>query len=136
MEEPPAIKPPRKNGCLIFIVIAVALLGYCIWQIREPGRRARATFEAMHVGMTTAEVEQMLMGRHYCVYQVQHPGGEWEIVSREEFAKLAAMLDSKDPMNLRLMLTFISVSPGRVSFFVDLDRTGRVAKLNKPYNWD
>ncbi|MDI1320800.1 MAG: hypothetical protein PSW75_11510 [bacterium] len=136
MDAPAEKKSARKKGCLIFIVMAVALLGYSVWQIREPGRRAHATYDTIRGGMSTAEVEQLLTGRHYCVYQVQRPGGEWEIVNREDFAKLVAAPDSKAYTNLRLMLTFLGMSPGRVSFIVDLDRAGRVQKLNPPYNWD
>jgi hypothetical protein len=122
-------------GCFILLMVALGLLASCVWMIAEPGRRAQSIHAAIHTGMSFTEVEQLLTGRRYCIYMVERPPGSggWMNVSREEFAKLVA---GPDPMNFRLSLTFMGMSPGRVSFSVDLDRAGRVQKLSEPHNWD
>ena len=36
----------------------------------------------------------------------------------------------------RLQLTFMGRSPGRVSFFVEIDNNGNVSTVTDPYGWD
>ena len=129
-------KQPRKMGCLLLVLFAVASIGFTVWQLREPGRLARENLQHVRPGMNGLDVDRALTGRHYCVYQVQRNSGEWQIVERDEFARIVADSGSREPIKLRLMLTFLSASPGRVSFMVDLDRAGKVQKVNPPYNWD
>ena len=135
MNAPAQKKRSWIKGCFILLVVAFGLLASCVWVIGEPGRRAQSTHAAIRVGMSYTEVEPLLTGRHYCFYMVERPpgGGGWEKVSREEFAKLVA---GAEPMNFRLSLTFMGLSPGRVSFTVELDRAGRVQKLGEPHGWD
>ncbi len=125
----------RKKGCLVLVLVALGLAAGAFWEIGEPGRRAQRNFAAIHPGMDALEIEPLLTGRHYCIYQIQRPDG-WEIVTRENFRQLITAPPGREPVKLRLMLTFMGMSPGRVSFSVDVGGDGRVKKTNKPYNWD
>ena len=138
MDTPPVIKPAGRRwikGCLIWLMAAAALMAWAFWQIGEPGRRAKLTLASIEPGMNALEIASRVTGRHYIVYQVQREK-EWEIITREEFQKLTTTPRGGAAAQLRLMLTFMGMSPGRVSIFLDVGPDGRIVKVNKPYNWD
>ena len=119
----------------MLVLLGLGLMVWAFREIGEPGRRAREVFATIHPGLNALELEPLLTGRHYCVYQVQRPDG-WEIVTREDFQKLITTPLAGAPVKLRLMLTFMGMSPGRTSFLVEVGSDGRVQKVEKPYNWD
>ncbi|MSU47443.1 MAG: hypothetical protein EXS39_07860 [Opitutaceae bacterium] len=87
MDAPAEAKPKGrswKSGCLKLLLFGLGLMAWAIWQIREPGRRAQSAITAIHPGMNALEVEPLLTGRHYCIYQIQRPDG-WESMTREKF---------------------------------------------------
>ena len=133
-QEKPRLSSGRR-GCLILILGALAVMIWAFWQIGEPNRRAHENLAAIQPGMNALEVDGRITGRHYCVYQVQRTDA-WEIVTREDFQALISTPSAGAPVKLRMMLTFLGLSPGRVSFFVEVDRDGRVQKATKPYGWD
>jgi len=131
-------KPARRSwrkGCLILILGFLAVMVWAFWQIGEPGRRAQQAIEAIHPGMNALEIEPLLTGRHYCVYQVQRPDG-WESVTKEKFSQLISSPPAGEPGKLRLTLTFMGLSPGRTSFHVGVGPDGRVERFDQPHNWD
>jgi hypothetical protein len=131
-------KPPRRSwmkGCLILILGAFLVVVWAFREIGEPGRRAQQVGAAIHPGMNALEVEPLLTGRHYCVYQVQRPDG-WESVTKENFQQLITAPPAGAPVKLRLTLTFMGLSPGRTSFHVEVGTDGRVVNTDRPHNWD
>jgi hypothetical protein len=130
-------KPRRswKSGCLKVTLFGLALVVWTIWEISEPGRRAQQAIAAIHPGMNALEIEPLLTGRHYCLYQVRQPDG-WETVSRGKFQQLIAAPSAGAPGKFRLTLTFMGLSPGRTSLHVEVGADGRVEKTDHPHNWD
>jgi len=128
-------KPSRKSGCIIFLLIGVALAFFVFWQIGEPGRRARRIHEAIHPGMNFKDIENLLSGRYYCNYQVMADSG-WKSIQREEFVKLLELGTETSFPSKRIWLTFLGMAPGRVSFFVEFDSSGRVSNVTNPRGWD
>jgi hypothetical protein len=131
-------KPRRRSwlkGCLILVLGAFALLVWGVWMIGEPGRRAQQVIAAIHPGMNALEIEPLLTGRHYCVYQIQRPDG-WESMTKEKFQELITNPPTGEPVKLRLTLTFMGMSPGRTSFHVGVGADGRVERFDQPHNWD
>jgi hypothetical protein len=122
-------------GCFIILLTVLLLAGYTVWQIREPGQRARRIHQAIQPGMSYAEVESLLTGRYYCFYERQEQT-DWKQISREEFVQRISPINSPEPAGLRMRLTFMSTSPGRTSILIDLDSRGKVTKVNEPYSWD
>lgn len=138
MEAAAEIKPKRrswKSGCLKLALFGLVLIIWAFWEIGEPGRRAQQAIAAIHPGMDALEVELLLTGRHYCLYQVQREDG-WETVAREKFQQLIAASPAGVPGKLRLTLTFMGMAPGRTSFHVEVGADGRVEKTDQPHNWD
>jgi hypothetical protein len=124
-----------RIGCLIVVLVVVGSLAFTIWQIRLPALRAKRVRETIHAGMLYEQVEELLVGRTFCFYQVQTSNG-WESVPREDFvAALSEHIDPK-PDNPRLHLTFMGLTPYRVSFSVMLDDTGKVVETTEPFGWD
>ena len=128
-------KSSRKRGCLISALIVLALFVYAFWQIGEPNRRAKRVHQAIHPNMNVSDVENLLTGRHYCFYQVMKDD-DWRSVSREDFMAALAGQTASPHVSTRLQLTFMGMSPGRVSFFVEIDNNGNVSKITDPYGWD
>lgn len=128
-------KPSRKRGCLISVLIVLALIVYVFWQIGEPGRRAKRVHQAIRPDMSVSDVENLLTGRHYCFYQVK-TNEQWQSLSRDEFLGSMAVTTTSAPDAMRLQLHFMGISPGRVSFFVEIDNSGDVSKITDPYGWD
>jgi hypothetical protein len=128
-------KPSRKSGCIILVLIGVALVFFAFWQIGEPGRRARRIHKAIHSGMNFKDIENLLSGRYYCDYQVMTDSG-WKPIQREKFVKLLELGTKKSFPSKRLWLTFLGMAPGRVSFFVEFDHSGGVFKVTDPRGWD
>lgn len=138
MDAPAEARPPRssrKKGCLVLVLVAFGVLAWAFWEIGEPGRRARQVIAVIHPGMNAREIEPLLTGRYYCVYQIQRTDG-WEIITREDFRRLTAASPGREPVKLRLLLTFMGLSPGRVSFSVEVGGDGRVEKTSPPHGWD
>lgn len=138
MEAATETKPRRrswKSGCLKLALLGLALTIWAFWLIGEPGRRAQQAIAAIHPGMNALEVEPLLTGRHYCLYQVQRADG-WETLTRDEFQKLITSSPAGAPGKLRLTLTFMGLSPGRTSLHVEVGTDGRVEKTDRPHNWD
>lgn len=138
MDAAAEIKPKRrswKSGCLKLALFGLVLIIWAFWQIGEPGRRAQQAIAAIHPGMNALEVEPLLTGRHYCLYQVQREDA-WDSVSREKFQQLIAASPPDTPAKLRLTLTFMGMAPGRTSFHVGISPDGRVERFDQPYNWD
>ncbi len=128
-------KSSRKRGCLISALIVLALSVYAFWQIGEPSRRAKRAHQAIRPDMSVSDVENLLTGRHYCFYQVMRDG-DWQSVSRDDFMVVLANQTTSLPVATRLQLTFMGISPGRVSFFVEIDNSRNVFKITDPYGWD
>ncbi len=138
MDAATQIKPKRrawKSGCLKLFLVGLVLMIWAFWEIGEPGRRAQQAITAIHPGMNALEVEPLLIGRHYCLYQVQREDG-WETVSREKFQQLIASPPAGASAKLRLTLTFMGMAPGRTSFHVGIGSDGRVERFDQPHNWD
>lgn len=137
--EPTDVAKPKggsgKKGCLIFVLGTLALVFWVFWQIGEPGRRAQVVRESIRPGMNAIEVEPLLIGRHYFLYQVQRPDG-WENVTRDAFQQFVSSPPAGEPVKLRLALTFMGMSPGRITFHVEVGPDGRVVKIDQPRNWD
>ena len=125
----------RKSGCLISILIACAVLAWILWQIGEPGRRARRVHGAIRPGMAYEDVEDLLMGRHYCFFQVR-TNDQWRSLSKPNFTLSLAGAPTNSPAAMRLKLHFIGLAPRRVSFTVELDHGGNVTNVTNPYGWD
>jgi hypothetical protein len=56
---PVAGKPAGRRwlrGCLVWLVIGLAVVGACVWRLGEPARRAAAAHAALHLGMTLRDV--------------------------------------------------------------------------------
>ncbi len=117
------------------VLIGVALVFFAVWQMGEPDRRARRIHKNIHPGMNFKYVESFLSGRYYCDYQVMADGG-WKSIQKEEFVKLLALGIKNSVSSQRLWLTFLGIAPGRVSFFVEFDHSGRVSKVTDPRGWD
>ena len=134
--DPPS-QAPRKwlKGCAVFLLLGAGLFAWAFWQIGEPSRRAQAVHQAIHPGMSLPEMEKLLTGRYYRVYQIER-NGQWEIVTSEVFDQELARTPPSGPVHARIMLTFMGMSPGRVSFTVDIDNTGRISAVGKPKGWD
>ena len=128
-------KPSRKRGCLISVLIVLALIVYVFWQIGEPGRRAERVHQAIRPGMSLGNVENMLTGRHYCFFQIK-TNEQWQNLSRDEFTGIMATTSGNASTARRLQLHFMGIAPGRVSFFVELDHNGNVTNITNPYGWD
>lgn len=111
------------------LVLSVAGVGYLIF---EPGRRAERVHQAIRQGASFKDVESLLTGRYLCSYRVK-TGGTWNELSRSDIADAIAD-DSTEA--LRLSVTFLGISPYRVSLDVDLDRAGNVTSVAAPYGWD
>jgi hypothetical protein len=138
MDDATEIKPKRrtwKSGCLKLALFGLVLMVWAFWKIGEPGRRAQQAISAIHPGMNALEVEPLLTGRHYCLYQVQREDG-WESVSREKFQQLITAPPAGAPAKLRLTLTFMGMASGRTSFHVGVSPDGRVERIDQPHNWD
>ena len=127
--------PSRKRGCLISVLMVSALIAYAFWQIGEPGRRAERVHQTIRPGMNIGNIENLLTGRHYCFFQV-NTNVQWQDISRDEFTGLMSTTSSNVPVAMRLQLHFMGAAPGRVSFFVKLDRNGNVTNITNPYGWD
>ena len=128
-------RPSRKKGCFIVLLVGAALAGLIFWQIGEPGRRAKRIHKVIQPGMTFKEIENLLTGRYFCDYQVATDSG-WESIPRAEFIKRLESGTKKSVSAKRIWLTFLGTAPGRVSFFVEFDRRGRVLNVTEPYGWD
>lgn len=128
-------KPSRRKGCLIWVLVALALVVYSFWSMGEPGRRARRVHGAIQPGMAYREVQALLTGRHYCNFQV-NTNGTWDMLSQEAFDGFLSSLPSNAPAPARLQLHFMGSTPMRVTFFVDLDSRGTVKNVTNPYGWD
>ncbi len=128
---------PRKwlKGCALLLLIAVGVIAWAFWQMGEPNRRAQAVHQALHPGMSVLEVEPLLSGRYYCLYLVER-NGQWETVTREAFAREIATPPPGGPLHTRLQLTFMGLSPGRVSFTVEADGAGRITAVGERKGWD
>ncbi len=113
----------------------VVLALYAWWQIGEPGRRARQVHQQIHPGISYQDVEGLLTGRYYCFYEVAAEGA-WKGISRDEFADVKKLQSDRKPVQRRLNLTFMGTSPGRVSFFVQIDGNGKVSEVMAPRGWD
>lgn len=123
-----------KKKVLILLFILVTLLIFAFWIAGEPSRRAKNIYKKLKPGMILIQVENLLIGRTYCFYQVNRTG-TLEGISREEFVRLLENKTYNPSVNLRLWLTFMGSSPGRISFFVEFDK-GIVSKITNPYGWD
>lgn len=123
------------KGCLIAIVIGLAMMAYSLWQIREPGKRARRIHDTIKPGMSLTTVESLPEGRYYCFYQVMS-NEVWTSISREGFMKTLEQQTNNAPCSTRLWLTFLGMAPNRVSFYVETDGKGNVTKVTDPYGWD
>lgn len=130
-DKTPYTKHSHKAGCLIFVIVAALIILWVFWQMREPGRRARAVYDAVHPGMLPEEVISLLKGRNICVFEIK-VDGRFEQKSREEFLK--DLKETNHPG--RLSITFLGMSPGRVSFHVEFGTDGRVTKVTELYFWD
>jgi len=128
-------KSSRKKGCLISVLIVSALIVYVLWQIGEPGRRAKRVHQAIRPGMSLGSVEDLLRGRHYCFFQVK-TNEKWQSLSRDEFTGFMTTTPGNASAAMRLQLHFMGTAPGRVSFFVELDHSGNVTNITNPYGWD
>ncbi|MFC1811125.1 hypothetical protein ACFL03_00340 [Thermodesulfobacteriota bacterium] len=117
------------------VLIGVALVFFAFWQIGEPARRARKIHKNIHPGMNFKDVESFMSGRYYCDYQVM-ADGEWKSIQRVEFIKLLELGTKNSFPSKRLWLTFLGMAPGRVSFFVEFDSSGRVSEVTDPHGWD
>ena len=126
---------PRKwlKGCALLLLLGLGVLALLIWQIGEPSRRAQAVHQAINPGMSVLDVQPLLTGRYYCNYLIDKGSG-WEIVTREEFAKL--IVSPGGPALTGLQPTFMGMSPGRVSFTVKADGTGKITTVSEPHGWD
>ena len=132
-----ATPAPRRwlKGCALLLLLAIGMIACVIWLIGEPSRRARAVHAAIHPGMNALEVEKLLTGRYYCFYLIDKGSG-LENATREEFAKMIALPPPGGPIHTRLVLTFMGMSPGRVSFAVEADGTGKITTVSQPHGWD
>lgn len=128
-------KTSRKKGCFIFILIVLGLVVYSLWQIGEPGRRAKRIHAEIRPGMNFENVEKLLTGRHFCHFEV-NKDGKWHNLSRDEFIEIVSNTTAEKPNALRLKLHFMGTTPRRVSFTVELDNKGNVTKVTDPYGWD
>ena len=85
--------------------------------------------------MSYQDVESLLAGRCYCFYEVA-ANGAWKGISRDEFVDAKRLQNNTEPIQRRLNLTFMGPSPGRVSFFVQIDGDGKVSEVTAPRGWD
>jgi len=115
--------------------MGAALAFFVFWQIGEPGRRARRIHKVIHAGMNFTDIENLLSDRYFCDYQVAADNG-WKSIQRAEFVKLLEPGTKESLSSKRIWLTFLGVAPGRFSFFVEFDSSGRVFKVTDPYGWD
>jgi len=60
----------------------------------------------------------------------------WKSIQREEFVKLLELGTETSFPSKRIWLTFLGMAPGRVSFFVEFDSSGRVSNVTNPRGWD
>ena len=134
-EENKPKKRSRKKGCLVILAIVVALIAFSIWRIGEPARRAGRVHQAIRAGMSVAKVKGLLTGRHYCSYELMIDG-DWQDVSPQRFMDSLTAQNAAEHVAARLKLTFMGSSPGRISFYVELDADGNVAQATEPYGWD
>jgi hypothetical protein len=125
----------RKKGCLLAMLVLSALLVWTVWQIGEPGRRARCVHRAIRPGMPYGDVEALLTGRYYCLFQV-NTNQRWRSLSRSEFTDCIRAVSTNASPAMRLQLHFMGRSPLRVSFEVALDHAGAVTNVSDPYGWD
>jgi hypothetical protein len=128
-------KTSRKKGCLIAVLVALAVLFYVFWSVGEPGRRARRVHEAIRPGISYSNVEGLLTGRYYCLFQVS-TNEQWQTLSRDEFIHFLAASPCNTNVATRLQLHFMGTAPLRASFFVYLDNKGIVTNLTMPYGWE
>lgn len=126
----------RRGGCgLVFVLSVAGMLIWTTWSIFEPARRAERVHQAIRPGASFQEVESLLTGRYFCFYQVK-TNEEWQSLSRSEFIDAVETKSTNASPAMRLQLTFLGLSPYRVSFDVELDCTGNVTNVTKPYGWD
>ena len=100
----------------------VCMTIFVFWQMGETSRRADRVHRAIQPGMAYTEVAALIPGRHFCAFQIQS-SAQWRTVSREEFAGAL----SNDAARLHLL--FLGMTPARASFFVELDRAGKVTTV-------
>jgi hypothetical protein len=124
------------KGCLITILAFSALLIWTFSQITEPDRRAKRTRAAIGSGMFYGDIEELLTGRYFCIFQTR-TNDQWHSQSfRTTFTDPEGMLLTGEPDTMRLQLHFMGMSPRRVSFYVELNGAGNVTNTTDPYGWD
>jgi hypothetical protein len=125
----------KGTGCLVACLILLGLAVWSVWQIREPGKHAAQMRSLIGRGMPLEKVESLLTSqdnRHYIFYQLSTNGG-WNMVSRDQFIFAFNSQTNGPAPSARVHLIFMGVAPGRMSFFVEFDSTGRVSNITVPY---
>jgi hypothetical protein len=92
----------------------------------------------IQTGMNPEKVESLFRegnNRNYIFYQVL-TNGNWRAVTREEFTSTLGVHSDVPTSRARVQLTFVGLTPNRVSFFVEIDSTGHVINVTDPYGWD
>jgi hypothetical protein len=135
-----AKKRKRANaiGCAILVAIALALGIYTIWSMGQAGRDAERAKQAIHPGMTVAEVEGLLAGVQVVKSYETGSGADAKVSSAETFIKdLAAQIkgDGRTAAG-HLYLTFYGGSPARISFSVEFGADGKVSGVSDSRFWD
>ena len=125
---------PQSRWGWLFVFVAL-FIAFSLWQIGEPGRRAKAVHRTIHPGMIPSEVLALLKGRYICKYLIE-VDGELKSHTREEFLKIINPKSAETAPSGRLSLTFLGISPGRFSFQVEFGPDGKVKKTTRPHGWD
>ena len=133
--KPKRSKAARRVATCLFIL---GIAAYTFWQINGPSRRARQMHGLIQTGMNPEKVESLFRegnNRNYIFYQVL-TNGNWRAVTREEFTSTLGVHSDVPTSRARVQLTFVGLTPNRVSFFVEIDSTGHVINVTDPYGWD
>jgi len=134
-EEPEKKRTGCGRGCLVEFLFGLALTAYSVCQMGEQGRRAERIHQSIKPGMDCTTVEQLLTGRYDCVYEIG-TAADWKTVPRDEFVKAFGQQTNSAPVSLQLKLTFLGMSPGHLTFYVEIDAGGKVVKVTPPVGWD
>lgn len=124
-----------RAGLLIVVPVVLAIGAGVLWQIGEPGRRAKRVHASIQPGMTLEQVEGLLSGRYFALYRIAAEEG-WRTVPRGEFAGALRRNAGNEAFGARVQLIFMGMAPGRSSFTVEFGPAGRVSSVTEPRMWD
>ena len=124
-----------KRGCMAFMLVLCGLAAYVTWQVGEPGRRAKDIQQDITMGMSVADVEGLLTGRHLAMFQMMS-NGVWTSVSRNDVPAILTTATTNASPVLRMQVHMLGMSPRRASFFVEFDAAGKAIGATPPRGWD